>query len=347
MERLDIAIRTLFLEFQEAVLARAALEQQLRNEATYVQKRVKGKPYWYSQTYRDGIACQHYVASVTEETTTRIESDRRVRRRRRQELLNLRRTEQRRAAMLRRGGIPHVEDSVATVIAALSAAQLIYEQGVLIGSHAFSAYAGLLGTTFRHQSLRTLDIDVAPDPQQHRSAAAPIDMVHLLGKQGTPLRAVPNLNPKYPTVSFIGPHGLRIDLLTPQRGRPRPFFRMPRLNNAGLAPLPFLDFLLIDPLRTVLIGPRGGIPVSVPQPTRYSIHKLIVASRRGTHELPKREKDLLQAAQLLVACQREQPTELRTVYREAINRGPKWGKALRTSIQQLSPDVQAILPNTL
>ncbi|WJI64332.1 GSU2403 family nucleotidyltransferase fold protein [Mesorhizobium sp. C416B] len=42
----------------------------------------------------------------------------------------------------------------------------------------------------------------------------------------------------------------------------------------------FLDFLIRDPIRTALLH-RSGLPVLVPSPQRYAIHKLIVASRLG------------------------------------------------------------------
>jgi len=45
---------------------------------------------------------------------------------------------------------------------------------------------------------------------------------------------------------------------------------------------------------------RGGVPVVVPDPSRYAVRKLIVASRRNTDGQgpAKREKDVRQAALL-------------------------------------------------
>ena len=40
-----------------------------------------------------------------------------------------------------------------------------------------------------------------------------------------------------------------------------------------------LDFLIRDPVRTVLLH-RSGVPVLVPSPERFAVHKLIVATRR-------------------------------------------------------------------
>lgn len=54
---------------------------------------------------------------------------------------------------------------------------------------------------------------------------------------------------------------------------------MPALGGASADPLRFLDFLIYEPVRAVLLH-KSGISVIVPAPERYAVHKLIVASRR-------------------------------------------------------------------
>jgi len=48
-----------------------------------------------------------------------------------------------------------------------------------------------------------------------------------------------------------------------------------------------------------MAGPRSGVLVNVPQPVRYAIHKLIVATRRIPSAAAKARKDIEQAAALI------------------------------------------------
>jgi hypothetical protein len=100
----------------------------------------------------------------------------------------------------------------------------------------------------------------------------------------------------------------------------------------------FLDFLIRDPERAVVLH-ASGVPVSVPSPERYALHKLIVAQRRRTGEA-KREKDILQAAALLAALLRKRPLELRDRWEEAAARGPGWKKLLVAGLALLAPRVR-------
>ena len=77
---------------------------------------------------------------------------------------------------------------------------------------------------------------------------------------------------------------------------------MPALGGASADSLRLLDFLIRDPLRTMLLH-KSGVPVTVPDPSRFAVHKLIVASRRHTdgQSAVKRAKDIRQAALLFEA----------------------------------------------
>jgi hypothetical protein len=75
--------------------------------------------------------------------------------------------------------------------------------------------------------------------------------------------------------------------------------KLPALGGAAGEPLRFLDFLIHQPVRTVMLH-KGGVPVLVPDPARYAVHKLIVAARRRQGE-SKDVKDLRQAHSLALA----------------------------------------------
>ncbi|MBY5666301.1 hypothetical protein HFO35_35490 [Rhizobium leguminosarum] len=114
--------------------------------------------------------------------------------------------------------------------------------------------------------------------------------------------------------------------------------KMPALGGASADPLRFLDFLIREPVRTMLLH-RSGVPVVVPDPSRYAVHKLIVASRRHTDGQgpAKREKDVRQAALLFEALQQtRRSAELALVYNEAWERGPAWKQGIRTGAGMLA-----------
>ncbi len=339
---MDLAIRTLWLEFQDGVERRWGLVQALASQPTFVSKRLKGKKYWYTQRYIAGKISQKYFSPANKETDAQIAA---TRQQRRQTLTMLRRhlkDEKRRTAVLHRAGLPRLDRITTTVLTALSEAQLIYRHGVLVGSHAFAAYSGLLGVLFASQTLRTLDIDIAFDPHITIASTPATQLQELLADLDLGFTAVPGLSHKYPPHAFMNPNGIRIDIIAPLRGRPKPSIRIPCLLDAAAEPLHFLDFLLKDPINTVLLGVQGGIPVTVPHPIRFALHKLIVSSRRSMAEAAKRQKDLLQAEQLLEVCAAEYPDELVRLYRHARKEGKQWKAALSGAIAQLSPNTQAI-----
>ena len=85
---------------------------------------------------------------------------------------------------------------------------------------------------------------------------------------------------------------------------------------------------------------RSGVPVVVPDPPRYAVHKLIVASRRHTdgQGAVKREKDVRQAALLFEALeQTRRSADLALVYNEAWERGRAWQEGIRAGAGMLPP----------
>lgn len=124
---------------------------------------------------------------------------------------------------------------------------------------------------------------------------------------------------------------------------------MPALGGASADPLRFLDFLIRDPVRTILLH-KSGIPVTVPEPSRYAVHKLIVATRRRMDDLSalKRDKDIRQAELLFEALyQTRRASDFALAYDEAWERGPAWQEALREARYMLSEDGRAALSRIL
>src|SRR3546814_9376252 len=109
---------------------------------------------------------------------------------------------------------------------------------------------------------------------------------------------------------------------------------MPARGGASAQVLRFFVFLIHEPVRTVMLH-RSGVPVTVPSPERYAVHKLIVASRRRSdaNGAAKREKDVHQAGLLFAALEAtRRQDDLAEAFAEAWNRGPSWRLAIEKGL---------------
>jgi hypothetical protein len=245
--------------------------------------------------------------------------------------------EKKRAAMLRRGGLPSLDRREAAVLSVLSEAGLAHDGGVLVGTMAFAGYSGMLGALFAGATLKTQDIDIVSWPAIAVSLPAPVDLQEMLKKSGLRFLEVPTLNKKYAASSFLAREGIRVDILTPLVGRPRGNIPIPNLGGIGATPLPFLDFLVESPIECVLLAPSGGIAVTVPQPERFAVHKLVIAARRPASEAAKSRKDVAQSSELMAVLSEERPDELKETLKRALKKGGKFTRYLEKGLKML-PD---------
>jgi hypothetical protein len=141
-------------------------------------------------------------------------------------------------------------------------------------------------------------------------------------------------------VAFTNGKGYRVEFLTGNRGsddyagKPSP---MPALGGASAEILRFLDYLIYEPVRTVLLH-REGVSVIVPAPERFTLHKLIVASRRHPDGLgrAKSDKDLHQPSLLAQALvETRQGDILADAYLEAWERGKSWQDGIRAGLDAM------------
>ena len=108
--------------------------------------------------------------------------------------------------------------------------------------------------------------------------------------------------------------------------------------------LRYLDFLIYDEINGVALHGLG-VPVNVPRPERYAIHKLIVSRMRidTANAQAKARKDLAQATALIEVLLEDRPYELQDAWNEAIGRGPKWEEKLRQGTSLIPDDIRARL----
>jgi hypothetical protein len=246
--------------------------------------------------------------------------------------------------LLSRCGLPAVDAQTGKVLLALSKAGVFRLRGVVVGTHAFRCYPGLLGVEIQEARAVTEDIDLAA---RHSISVALDDrldpsLAQVLRRIG-PFIARPNLHKKPP--AWRDPDsGTVVELPTPNEGPDREEPMELPAPGAYAQPLRFLDYLIHQPVQAAALY-RSGVFLNIPQPARYAIHKLIVATRRA--DTQKAGKDIQQSAALIRVLAEDRPDELEEAFLEASARGPSWRDHLDKGVRRLPEDAREALMNAI
>lgn len=224
------------------------------------------------------------------------------------------------SAGLRLFGYQRIDRKPAAVLEVLFNRGLTQSGLVIIGSHAYGVLLNELGIVAR--GYKTQDIDVARPHALSIALPAQFSFQALLNESGLPFVPVPGMPSNRPSASFKlpGAETLAVDLLVPGKkiGAVVPVKEL----NAYAQTIPLLDFLTEDPIQAVALSPNQVIPVRVPSPERFAIHKLFSSQSRRT-DRDKVRKDLDQAAIVAAAVEDETPGRLS----EAFRRLPAQGRS--------------------
>ncbi|MGY3129599.1 MULTISPECIES: nucleotidyltransferase family protein [unclassified Bradyrhizobium] len=347
-QALDISYQTLYSE-----LVQRSLDESFTSEFSmsgrFVAVEVKGKKYWYFDTPKPEGAGQHrrYVGPVDDpEITKRVEAFKDLK----ADLKGRRRLV---STLTREAYLPRPLPMAGQVVEELAKAGFFRMRGVLVGTVAYQCYAAVLGRRLDAAAMQTGDADFA---QFHEISVAVKDsmppILEVLRQVDPTFREVPSQADGRVSTQFTSRGNFKVEFLTPnqwsddQAGKPVP---MPALGGAAALPLRFLDYLIFQPIRAVLLhGP--GVPVLIPSPERYAIHKLIVGSRRKEDRdaTAKSAKDRLQARSIIEAMiANRQQSDLAAAYTEAWDRGDQWRAAIRTSIATYDDSFQTLLRTEL
>ena len=219
-------------------------------------------------------------------------------------------------------------------------------RGVLIGTVAYQSYAAILGVKLSNALLQTIDVDIAQFASISISVADQTPpMLEILRGVDKTFREVPHTAGHRHTVSYVGKGRLSVDFVTPNEGPDTDLPQSLPALRTDAQPLRYLDFLIHEPLKAVMLHGPGTL-VLVPAPERFAVHKLILALDRPPG-IAKRDKDLAQAAALILALIEKQPEELRLAWEEAYERGPQWRKMLLGGMRRLSPETRDFLLKSL
>ena len=156
----------------------------------------------------------------------------------------------------------------------------LFEDGVeLIGSWCFYLYQRHLGVP--EFPLRTQDIDfLIPNPYQGKSKPGFIGDLEKAGFK---------CDHKSDGSLYLWNGELKIEFITPEKGKGSSYSIKIKQLGLRAIPLRFVMVLLDKPIKIV----EGGVHILIPRPSRFCLHKLVIASRRRKKE--KYLKDLQQA----------------------------------------------------
>jgi len=232
-------------------------------------------------------------------------------------------------SQLRAAAMPTPTPGTGKLLNALARIGLFRSGGVLAGTHAYGLYALELGVYPKNNLAMTEDVDVAAAKSVNIISGNITNLTTSL--EGVGLKPIAGPGEVHP-VRWETDDGVVLDVLTPKRRGGETSVRHEGLGIWAQA-LNYLDFILENAIDAVLLY-REGIPVRVPAPERFAVHKLIVASaRRGTYRA-KSDKDLAQAEWLIGALAESRPYELSEALDAARSRGSRWHRALDDSLDR-------------
>lgn len=336
MEKLSLAAQTMFAELLARCLD-AEFDETYDERGTFVKKTSKGRQYWQHQRKIRGKVASLYVGPVGDDGISdrikrfaEIKSDFKDRR------------EMVRALIA--AGLPATDALTGKVVEAMWKAGFFRLRGVLVGTVAYQAYAGLLGAKLSGAALQTQDVDFAQfwGVSKNIGESMPPVLEVLRGADPT-FREIPHLADPIVAIGYRNASRYRVEFLTPNRGsekfQGRPA-KLPALGGADAQPLRHLDFLMHQPERSALLY-GGGAPVTVPRAERYAVHKLIVAAERENQA--KARKDIMQAEQLIGILAEQRPLELAEAWETAWAAGPRWRTKLARGRARLGAEAEETL----
>ncbi|MDH5546216.1 MAG: GSU2403 family nucleotidyltransferase fold protein [Gammaproteobacteria bacterium] len=334
MENLPLSTTTLFQQFVEQVTS-DELSRDLGDLAgSFVSKEVKGKPYWYLQYHEAGKQKQVYLGPENDRVLKLvnnwddIRTEAKLSQQRRQEM----------CAMLKAGGLLALDSAVGKVLSMLADSGIFRAGVVLVGTQAFRSYGNLLGVKLFGSAIQTHDIDLIQDLDVDvvLQSNIQIDFGDIIERTEMGFIPIPALNPKHPSTSFkIRRKEIKLDMLTPLIGKPESGPIKLHSLQTYAQPLRFLDFLIKEPIQTVLID-NAGILVNIPHPARYALHKCIISSRRPITQRAKSKKDIFQAEILFQVLLDIDRVSLLSAWKDLESFGKNWQSHAREGIDKIS-----------
>jgi len=291
-----------------------------------------GESYWYFRT-REGLganAQEFYIGPDDEPTRKLIQAYKDGRENAQANAARIARL----AAMLRSGGVTLTDATSTRIIRAFASTGVFRLGGVLVGTHAFVSIGNSMGVKWP-SALHTQDVDFGAMANRRIGIGviqSPQLMAHIpKAIEALEMGFIPNIRihaASKPTSYVVPGKEWRIDLVTAPQGSDREApIEIPRLG-VYAQPLEFMDYLLEKTMDAAIVG-NTGVLVQVPEPARFAIHKLLVASNRDKRSILKAAKDRQQAFHVMSFLEQDRAGDIALAAEEAIQRGPSWRRRIQ------------------
>jgi len=322
--RHDAAGRAKYQELKQ--LARSQQRVLAGTPGTLKQRTQSGNRYWVREYIRvDGSKVDEYLGAESALDKTKLPALRSE--------VDLAKELAAGSSKLRLFGYQRIDRKPAAVLEVFFNRGLTQAGLTLVGSHAYGALLNELGVLAA--GYKTQDIDVARAQPLALALPEGATFQQLLKESGLAFVPVPGMPSHKPSASFKLPGSgtLAVDLLVPGH-RAGELVRVKELATHAQA-VPFLDFLLEGSIDGVVLSPNQVIPVRLPSPERFLIHKLFSSQSRRT-DRDKAGKDLEQAAVLAAALEEETPGSTGDAFRRMPSAGrEKVKRAARAAAKKL------------
>jgi hypothetical protein len=205
---------------------------------------------------------------------------------------------------------------------------------VLVGTGAYQVYSAIVGAALSFGALTTQDADLAAASLAVVSDIAGESLLDILKRADPSFIPQMGLDPRVPPRRFRSAAGFEVDVITRYRTRAddERAVVIPGLQ-CSAQPLRYLEYLIADPISAIALY-GSGIQVTMPQPARYAIHKLIVAQVRSDSSA-KRTKDLVEAKELIEALSLNDRQSIEDAIKDARSRGTKWKTNINRSLREI------------
>lgn len=305
---------------------------------TFTAKTIHGKRYWYYQTRPLSGQVQKYLGKESTALLAKIAQAKSARTEAQSILTERRRL----VAMLGVSGATPEKGRPAKILEKMADAGLFAAGGVLVGSFAFASYGNMLGVMLDAALSRTEDMDFSVERELEIGLQR--DMKHDLVAAAPDLITPAQINPWVAPFEMKSPDGFKIEFLTTKIGAHDKAPVLIKRFGIHALPLDFMDYLIEDAQRAVVLN-GAGIPVRVPNPARYAVHKLAISQLRPIGMQTKLAKDIRQASALIAVLAEDNPGALLLAVEAASARKDGMLALIKRGRNQLEPPIREAFDN--